>query len=62
MIEGRSGLEMGVGSVSRQLKGVGVLTMPNAGLEKRDGLSLSVSFGCMCALIMYTRRGGWSID
>jgi hypothetical protein len=33
MIKRASGLKMGVGRVSRQLRGVGVLAMPDAGLH-----------------------------
>jgi hypothetical protein len=59
MIVRASGSGMGVGRFSRPLRGVGVIAMPNAGLDATR--RVEVPPGCCCAETTCNQCGGWSI-
>jgi len=62
MIVRASGLGMGVGRFSRQLRGVGVLAMPDAALNAMRCIeSVCGPSWCWCATTACTLHGGWII-
>jgi hypothetical protein len=59
MIARASGIGMGVGRSSRPQGGVGVITMPDAGLDSTQLIEVLPAAGVLRLLV--PKRGGWSI-